>query len=276
MKPGTLVKPLLIVALFMAGSVCAAPSARQVLAASPIDDIVAQYPAMMSQGIRDGLKRSGQVPPMISDTVGHLVSSSFNAASIKQQIEKDLEKGLTDKQLEAVASWYNTPVAKKISAAEIAASSPEAWQDIQAQAPKLNKKYKGTKRAQMFDRFDRASRATESAVDTTVAVQLGLATTMAAFSPDSVNYDQLRKRIESQRGALRGVVGQQVYDSYLYTYEKISDQELALYVDFLESKAGLAFSRVVTSSIQKAITDPIESVGSQVARFLMPAPASSQ
>ncbi len=276
MKPGTLVKPLLVVGLLMAGPVCAAPSARQVLAASPIDDIVAQYPAMMSQGIRDGLKRSGQVPPMIADTVGHLVNSSVSAASIEQQIEKDLEKGLTDKQLEAVASWYNTPVAKKIAAAEIAASAPAAWQNVQAQAPKLNKKYKGTQRAQMFDRFDRASRATESAVDTTVAVQLGLATTMAAFSQDSVNYDQLRKRIESQRGALRGVVGQQVYDSYLYTYEKISDQEMALYVDFLESKAGLAFSRIVTTSIQKAITDPIESVGSQVARFLTPAPANGQ
>jgi protein involved in sex pheromone biosynthesis len=108
-------------------------------------------------------------------------------------------------------------------------------------------------------------------VDTTVAVQLGLATAMAAFSPDSANYEQLKKRIESQRSALRGVVGQQVYDSYLYTYDKISDQEMNLYVDFLESGPGLAFSQVVTTSIQKAITDPVESVGRQIARFLAPA-----
>ncbi len=271
MKPGTLVKPLLIAGLLMAGSAAAAPTAQQVLSASPIDDIVAQYPAMMSQGIRDGLKRSGQVPPVVAETVGHLVSSSFNADKIEQQVEDALAEGLTDKQLEAVANWYKTLVAKKISAAEIAASAPAAWQDIQANAPVLNKKYKGTERAKLFDRFDRASRATESAVDTTVAVQLGLATAMAAFSPDSANYEQVKQRIESQRSALRGVVGQQVYDSYLYTYDKISDQEMNLYVDFLESGPGLAFSQVVTTSIQKAITDPVESVGRQIARFLAPA-----
>jgi hypothetical protein len=160
---------------------------------------------------------------------------------------------------------------KKISAAEIAASAPAVWQDIQANAPALNKKYKGTERTKLFDRFDRASRATESAVDTTVAVQLGLATAMAAFSPDSANYEQVKQRIESQRSALRGVVGQQVYDSYLYTYDKISDQEMNLYVDFLESGPGLAFSQVVTTSIQKAIIGPVESVGRQIARLLAPA-----
>jgi hypothetical protein len=113
MKPGTLVKPLLIAGLLMAGPVAAAPTAQQVLSASPVDDIVAQYPAMMSQGIRDGLKRSGQVPPVVAETVGHLVSSSFNADKIEQQVEDALAEGLTDKQLEAVANWYKTPVAKK-------------------------------------------------------------------------------------------------------------------------------------------------------------------
>jgi mono/diheme cytochrome c family protein len=140
MKPGTLVKPLLIAGLLMAGPVAAAPTAQQVLSASPVDDIVAQYPAMMSQGIRDGLKRSGQVPPVVAETVGHLVSSSFNADKIEQQVEDALAEGLTDKQLEAVANWYKTPVAKKISAAEIAASAPAVWQDIQENAPALNKK----------------------------------------------------------------------------------------------------------------------------------------
>ncbi|MBW4934004.1 DUF2059 domain-containing protein [Marinobacter sp. F4206] len=276
MKLGTLVKPLLVASLLVAGSASAAPSAQQVLAASPVDDIVAQYPAMMSQGIRDGLKRGGQMPPMVAETVGHVVSSSFRAADIEQQIVKDLEAGLTDKQLEAVRDWYETPVARKISAAEIAASDPATWKNIQAQAPALNQKYQGTDRARMFDRFDRASRATESAVDTSIAVQLGLATAMAAFSSDSMQYDQLKQRIESQRSTIRGVVGQQVYDSYLYTYEKIGTQEMGLYLDFLESGPGAAFSRVVTDSIQQAITEPIESVGSQMARFLAPEPASGQ
>jgi len=254
----------------MTGTAQAAPDARQVLEVSPVDDIVARYPAMMSQGIREGLKQNGQLPPMVANTIGNIVSSGFNSVDIEQQIINDLQASLTDAQLQAVHDWYETPVARKISSAEIAASEPSAWQEIQASASELNSQYKGTRRADMFDRFDRAARATESAVDTTIAVQLGLATAMAAFSSDSANYEQLRQRIEGQRSMLRGVVGQQVYDSYLYTYQNIGAQEMDLYLQFLESSAGSAFSKVVTNSIQQAITEPVETIGKQMSRFLSP------
>ncbi|MBD3640679.1 MAG: DUF2059 domain-containing protein [Marinobacter sp.] len=276
MRLGTLVKPLLVVTLLAGGVAHAAPNAQQVLAASPIDDIVAQYPAMMSQGIREGMKRSGQVPPMVAETLGQIVSSSFRAEDIERRIVTELDENLSDAQLTAVRDWYETPVARKISEAEIAASAPDSWQEVRAQAPALNEKYRGTERDRMFDRFDRASRATESAVDTSIAVQLGMATAMAALSTDSVHYEQLRQRIESQRSMLRGMMEQQVYDSYLYTYRNISNQELGLYLDFLESDAGSAFSRVVTDSIQQAITEPVESVGQQMSRFLSPGSPAGQ
>ena len=265
-----IIKPLLITALLVTGTAQAAPDARQVLEVSPVADIVARYPAMMSQGIREGLKQNGQLPPMMANTIGNIVSSGFNSVDIEQQIIKDLQAKLTDSQLQAVHDWYETPVARKISSAEIAASEPSAWPKIQSSAMELNSRYKGTRKAEMFDRFDRAARATESAVDTTIAVQLGLATAMAAFSSDSANYEQLRQRIESQRSMLRGVVGQQVYDSYLYTYQNIGGQEMDLYLEFLESSAGSAFSKVVTNSIQQAITEPVESIGKQMSRFLSP------
>lgn len=276
MRLGTLVKPLLVVTLVAGGMAHAAPSAQQVLAASPIDDIVAQYPAMMSQGIREGMKQSGQVPPMVAETLGHIVSSSFRAGDIERRIIADLDENLSDAQLEAVRDWYETPVARKIAEAEIAASAPDSWQQVRAQAPALNERYQGTERARMFDRFDRASRATESAVDTSIAVQLGMATAMAALSTDSVHYEQIRQRIEGQRSMLRGMMEQQVYDSYLYTYRNISNQELGLYLDFLESDAGSAFSRVMTNSIQQAITEPVESVGKQMSRFLSPESPNGQ
>jgi len=265
-----IIKPLLITALLVNGNAQAAPDARQVLEVSPVDDIVARYPAMMSQGIREGLKQNGQLPTMMANTIGNIVSSGFNSVDIEQQIIKDLQAKLTDSQLQAVHDWYETPVARKISSAEIAASEPSAWPKIQSSAMELNSRYKGTRKAEMFDRFDRAARATETAVDTTIAVQLGLATAMAAFSSDSANYEQLRQRIESQRSMLRGVVGQQVYDSYLYTYQNIGGQEMDLYLEFLESSAGSAFSKVVTNSIQQAITEPVESIGKQMSRFFSP------
>lgn len=270
MKRIALVKPVLVAAMLTFGTAQAAPDARQVLAASPVDDIVAQYPAMLSQGVRDGLKNSGKVPPMVADTIAYVVAGSFSASKIEQQIVTGLQAQLSGAQLQAVEEWYATPVARKIAAAEIAASAPEIWPQIRAAAGDLSSQYKGSRKAQLFDRFDRAARATESAVDTTIAVQLGLASAMSALSSESVHYDQLRSKVESQRPALRGVVEQQVYDSYLFTYDKISVQEMELYLAFLESKAGRAFSQVVTESIQQAIMAPVESIGKNLSGLLAP------
>ncbi|WP_372965817.1 DUF2059 domain-containing protein [Marinobacter sp.] len=276
MRLNSLVKPLLVTGLLISGWAQAALDAGKVLEASPIDDIVAQYPAMMSQGIRDGLKRNGQVPPMVADTIGYVVSNSFRAEDIERNIVSNLEASMTSKQLAEVHDWYQTPVAEKIARAEIAASAPAVWSEVRRRAPELNKTHKGTDREALFARFDRASRATESAVDTAIALQVGLSSAMAALSGNSVNSEVLYQRLEAQRPALNGVVGQQVYDSYLFTYQDVSAQEMGLYLGFLESEAGRKFTEVVTESIQQAVTGPIENIGSQLARFMALGGNSSQ
>jgi hypothetical protein len=144
------------------------------------------------------------------------------------------------------------------------------WPQISAQADQLAQRFGNTDRAKSFVRFDRASRATQSAVDTTIAVQLGLASTMAAFSSDSVNFETLQKRIESQRPVLKGVVEQQVFNSYLYAYQDISGAEMEQYLRFLESDAGAAFTRVVSSGVKQAVIEPVESIGEQLGQFLAP------
>ena len=282
MMAGNKICVFLMSAALLAGpafSVAATPSAakqqqaldaRQVLRASPMDEIIAQYPAMMSQGIRDGLRQTGQVPPMVADAIGYAVSNRFNPQKIEQQVAGRLQAELSDGQLQTVADWYNTPVAQKISRAEVAASAPAVWPQISAQADQLTQRFDNTDRARSFVRFDRASRATQSAVDTTIAVQLGLASAMAAFSSDSVNFETLQRRIESQRPALKGVVEQQVFNSYLYAYQDISAAEMEQYLSFLESDAGAAFTRVVSSGVKQAVTEPVKSIGEQLGQFLAP------
>ncbi|MCL7943813.1 DUF2059 domain-containing protein [Marinobacter sp. ATCH36] len=265
------VKPALLFLLLVCTSATASPLADSVLRASPIDEIVAQYPAMMSQGVREGLKQSGRVEPFIANTIGNVVSNSFSVAEIRAQVIEDLNQGLSDQQLNSVLTWYETPLAEKIARAEVAASRPAVWKDVEAAAAGLQETYKGSEREKLFDRFDSAARATESTVDTTVAVQLGLASAMAVFNGSKgPTFEQLQQKIESQRGMLQGLVAQQVYVGYLYTYQELSTSELKDYIEFLESDAGSAFTRVVTNSIQRSITDPVESVGSQLTRYFNP------
>ena len=265
------IKPFLCLLLVLSGVAHASPLARSVVEASPIDDIVAQYPAMMSEGVRQGLSQSGQVDPMVVTTVSAVVGNAFRAADMEAALVADLSSAMSDDQLKTVGRWYETPLANKVSRAEIQASSPQAWQKIQQGASDLQARFKGSERAALFTRFDRAARATESAVDTTVAVQLGLATAISAFQGDSgPGFDKLKQMIESQREQMRAVVAQQVYDAYLYTYQDLSTDELRDYIGFLETDAGATFTRVATASIQDSITRPVEAVGRQLVRFLGP------
>jgi hypothetical protein len=100
-----------------------------------------------------------------------------------------------------------------------------------------------------------------------MAVQLELASAMAAFSSDSVNFETLQKRIESQRPVLTGVVEQQVFNSCLYAYQNISGAEMEQYLRFLESDAGAAFIRAVSRGVKQAVIEPVESIGEQLGPF---------
>lgn len=247
----------------------AAPTAQQVVEASPIDDIIDQYPAMLKTGIRQGLSQSTQLQPFLVNSIGAAVSTAFSGADIERQVVEDLQGKLSDAQLQVIADWYRTPLAKRISQAEISASSPSAWKEIQASGPVLVKEYQGTEFAGLFDRYDEAARATESAVDTAIAMQFSMAAAMNAMKgANAVPVDQLRQQLESQRTMLRGQVGQQVYTGYLYTYNEFTAEELRQYMSFLESDAGAAFTRVSTQSIQEALMEPVDMISRKLSQLL--------
>lgn len=265
------VTPVLCLLLLLSGFAQASPLARSVLEASPIDDMVAQYPAMMSEGVRRGLSQSGTTDPMVVTTVAAVVRNAFRAADMQSELVSDLSSSMSDKQLRAVGDWYETPLARKVSKAEIEAAGPETWQKIESGASDFQARFKGSERAALFSRYDRAARATESAVDTTYAIQLGLAAAISAFQGKGESgFGKLKQMIEGRREQMRALVAQQVYDMYLYTYQELSVDELKDYIGFLETDAGAEFTRVVTASIQGSITRPVEAVGRQLARFLGP------
>jgi hypothetical protein len=226
---------------------------------------------MMSEGVRRGLSQSGITDPMVVTTVAAVVRNAFRAADMQSELVSDLSASMSDNQLTTVRGWYETPLAEKIARAEIEASAPETWQTIETGASALQARFKGSERAALFSRYDQAARATESAVDTTVAVQLGLATALSAFQGSGESgFEKLRQMIEGRRQHTRAMVAQQVYDIYLYTYRDLSVAELKAYIGFLETDAGATFTRVVTASIQDSITRPVATVGRQLARFLAP------
>lgn len=86
----------------LSGFAQASPLAQSVLEASPVDEIVAQYPAIMSERVRQGLSQSGQVELLVVSTVTAVVQDAFRSADMKAALVSALSTTMTDEQLKTV------------------------------------------------------------------------------------------------------------------------------------------------------------------------------
>ncbi len=270
--PTRVIASLLLPALFMLSShrVLASELAESVVRSSALGEVIEQYPAMLTEGISQGLSQTGNLDPMLKGAITGMVGQAFSSTKIRGQVVADLDDGLSEATLQKVLTWYQSPLGEQVSSLEASSAKPAAWKQIERRGPELIKKYQGTDREQLFTQFDRASRATESAVDTAIAVQTAFGTAMAAFNGQTADFDSIRAQVEGQRPMLTGLVEQQVYAAYLHTYESLSDAELKNYIAFMQSQEGDRYNEVVTNSVQQAIIRPVESIGNGLMRLFGP------
>lgn len=260
---------MVLMGLMLASTARATALAESVVRLSPLGEISRHYPAMVRQGIRDGLVASGQVEPFLADSVAGLASRAFSGPRMRARLAADLGEELSQLQLESVETWYRAPLGSRLAAAEAAAARPDAWDALSQRGPGLMERARGTDRVTLFRRYDRAVQASARTADIAEAAQRQLIpayiSVMGSRAPDA---ETLEKEIAAHRPMVRAQIEEQTYMAFLSTYEGFSDAELRRYLDFLESDAGRAFTRVAADSIERGLLEPLEAVSSQMARLL--------
>lgn len=259
--------PLFIIGFLVSQAVHASPLAESVVEACPLGAIADQSPAMLRTGIRDGLVGTGQVDPFLAETIAGIGSRAFSPQRVRSQLATALADDLDNAQLEAVKDWYDSPLGRQLARAESQAAAPSSWKAVQAAGPALRKRFEDTARQRLFDRYDRATGAVETAVETAMAVQLELADSLASLS-EGDTVESVRAQIEDNRPAIERRVGEQVYLAFLSMYEGFPDKDLDTYLTFLESPAGQAYTASAADAVHDAIMEPVSSVGNQLVRLL--------
>jgi hypothetical protein len=245
----------------------ASPLAESVVRLSPLGAIADRSQAMLKAGIRDGLTSTGQVGTLVAETIAGIGSRAFSPQQIRSRLAADLAEDLEASQLQAVQAWYQSDLGQRIAGAEADAAAPAAWEAIRAAAPSLRKQFSGSPREQLFERYNRATGATDAAVETVMAVQLELADSLASLSKDDT-VESVRARVESNRPVIERQIREQVYLTFLSMYEPFSDQNLKAYLGFLESTDGRAYTASAGDAVHDAIMGPVSSVGHQLVRML--------
>lgn len=239
--------------------------AEQIVMRSGLSEMIGQFPSMLKEGIRQGAEQSGGNKKMVMQ-INQIIDQAFIVKDAVDEVRNDLSKQLSENELKSVLEWLQSPLGQKISQMEVAAMSPESYQAMESQLMELQKKYRGSERERLFEDFDKSTNATEASLETAIAVQLTLASAMAASSnnPQMPSYEYLKENIEANRFMMRGVIGQQVYSNYLYTYQKLTDDELKAYVAFTSSPAGTRFSTVINESVKNVLLKPSEVIGTKI------------
>ncbi len=240
--------------------------ANKIVNRSGLSEMINQFPALLKEGIRQGAEQSGGNSQKMVMQISQIIDQTFGINESIEIIRNDLSDQLTGQELASVLEWLDSPLGKKITAMETAAMTSSSFQDMQSQLLGLQEKYRGSEREKLFQSFDKATNATEASLETAIAVQLTLASAISASSdnPQMPSYEDLKKSIEDNRFMMRGVIGQQVFANYLYTYQQLTDQELKAYVDFTASPAGNHYSLVVNESIKNVLLKPSEVIGSKI------------
>lgn len=219
----------------------------------------------ISEHIDAGLQQGGDsLPADALQTLGDIMRQQFAADKLKQSIRAQLQQNLSDKDIRAVLAWLETPLGKKITAQEIAASSVQAHQDVQDTIDKL---LSDSDRFALIRQLDAATGASQATLAMTLNMQKAMMYGMMSAAPGSVSEQQVQQMIQAIEPQLRSQMELMVVASMTYTYRELSDDEINQYIAFASSQAGKNYHQAFTEALSAAMAEAGDAVGREIVKL---------
>src|SRR5437867_4553775 len=215
---------------------------QQLMKLSGLDAQVRQLPLQVLASFGE---QKSQLPAEVYELTVRALGAAFDAERMLKTVSKQVEANLDVGTIQAALDWLQSGLGRKITGLEEAASTPQAYQQIQTYAKQLENRPPPQPRLLLVRRLDGATNSTETAVSVAETLTMSVAMALDAIQPKELQSDpeQLKKQMELQRPQMRQQLQQQTTASLLYTYQTLSDAELDKYIGFLESHAGKASMR---------------------------------
>jgi hypothetical protein len=233
--------------------------------------------AMIGDGLGEALApQVQQLPPAHGETIQRVLLSEFNADALQRSVEEHLERVHDPRHAETVLEWLRSPLGRRISKLDVAATRPEGVRAMQAYAEALAASPAPATRVALVSKLDAATGMTEFTVEATLSSAMATAVGINGAQPTAhrVDENELRAAVEAQRAVLRPEIQKVTLVSMLYSYQNLSDEELADYVRFSESASGRWYHDAVKRALLSALTDASSRVGRAIAAEFDTAPQS--
>jgi hypothetical protein len=236
---------------------------------------LADLGGQVGQGLVAGMQQSGKSPSAAeAQRLLKAAETAFAADGMRSQAINVVAQQTTAVHLPALLDWYRAPLGRRISALEAASSrsaGPDGADrgDQQATLRRAHAAWRAASpmRQALLQRMEVATQAGEAMANVTIlsalAIQSGLMAAMGQALP--AEGPTLRQLLEAQRADMVASYTRFVPWLFAATYAELNDNELALYLDALESPAGQHFNSVAVRALTAAMSNAAHLLGQGLA-----------
>jgi len=220
-----------------------APSTEELLEKSGIKHQLEQLHATIPQQIEMAERQRGPMPP---DKKAAFMEASRKAMEPKKLLA-ELAQGIDDdgvlepQHRQEIVRFLDSPLGRKVVAADKSLGSPDAMEKIGREGPALVEELmKDHARLALIQSLDKATMATDMATDINLASGLALEWALISQSdmPNKPGFEQLQQFYEKNRPAVKMQMAQMMLAGFAYGYRDLSNEELTDYLAFANSPAG--------------------------------------
>ncbi len=245
----------------------------EVFVKSGLEKQIKEIPGAMESGFDKALNEDAdleQMPKHILTEIRHLIGVSYRSDVISQAVLKQIQHHVSQDDLQSVLQWLDSPLGKKCVELEDAASTPEAFKEMDEFGRQLEKSPPAPERLRLLQEFDKAAKVTETAIEIAWNTQLGVALAIALATPSEheVTLPEVGKELEAGRPQLEASVRADILVTLLYTYRPLTSAELVKYIQFSKSEASTRFNDAVIAGIKAAMMDCSTKWGKAVAEVI--------
>lgn len=204
------------------------------------------------------------------------LSTRIGRAFDETQIYKSMERHFTSKyDAQLSPLWLETlksPAMKKITALESASTDPANFSRLNEFAQNMQTKPPAQTRLDLVIKLDKVTRATDLAVASQIAVTKVILQTINPQLPSNkqMTPQQLDKLLDALKLQLEGELRQFSAITHLFTYQTLSDDELAQHVAHYETSQGQWMINTNYEAIMQALTEATSRVSEQTAQHAAP------
>ncbi len=275
--------PTLCMAVLMiaAAQPAHAGSIDELMEKSGLNAQIESIPEVVSVSVNQSVQANRDADPQGLLHVQSVLQDAYDPDVMKDTLREHLAANLDDATMTGALEWLNSDIGARITQIEKDRSTPESELERQRFVAMIDSKDIPAARREIMSALDDSVGGTDTLLDVMINTHKAVAMSAMPYLPSDqrMTARQIDQKIEMSRPMMKRQYQGYVVDSMLFTYQELSQDELAQYLAFADSEVGTKYHKAVTGGLKVALTQAARSFSTnliQAADDIETAPAMEE